>query len=84
MWGSRAGPHPKHPVFASLCSGSTVDKPTLDVASTATRDKIRSRFHGSHDLIHRLFVCISGAPSGRGAGVGSRTRDPGQGVGGHP
>uniref|UniRef100_A0A2K6T8K3 Lateral signaling target protein 2 homolog n=1 Tax=Saimiri boliviensis boliviensis TaxID=39432 RepID=A0A2K6T8K3_SAIBB len=30
------------------------------VAPQATREKIRSRFHGSHDLIHRLFVCISG------------------------
>eukprot|EP00074_Homo_sapiens_P064229 XP_011511842.1 lateral signaling target protein 2 homolog isoform X6 [Homo sapiens] len=29
-------------------------------APQATREKIRSRFHGSHDLIHRLFVCISG------------------------
>lgn len=27
---------------------------------------MRSRFHGSHDLVHRLFVCISGAPSGPG------------------
>ncbi|XP_059209414.1 lateral signaling target protein 2 homolog isoform X2 [Centropristis striata] len=26
----------------------------------ATRNKIRSRFHSSSDLIHRLFVCISG------------------------
>ncbi|XP_012667706.1 lateral signaling target protein 2 homolog isoform X1 [Otolemur garnettii] len=30
------------------------------VTPVATREKIRSRFHGSHDLIHRLFVCISG------------------------
>ncbi|KAM9678345.1 lateral signaling target protein 2 homolog [Trichechus inunguis] len=29
-------------------------------APVATREKIRSRFHSSHDLIHRLFVCISG------------------------
>lgn len=26
----------------------------------AARNKIRSRFHSSSDLIHRLFVCISG------------------------
>lgn len=32
----------------------------------AVREKMRSRFHGSHDLIHRLFVCISGAPSAPG------------------
>uniref|UniRef100_A0A2K6FHS2 Lateral signaling target protein 2 homolog n=1 Tax=Propithecus coquereli TaxID=379532 RepID=A0A2K6FHS2_PROCO len=30
------------------------------VTPVTTREKIRSRFHGSHDLIHRLFVCISG------------------------
>ncbi|XP_064142220.1 lateral signaling target protein 2 homolog [Loxodonta africana] len=29
-------------------------------APVAMREKIRSRFHSSHDLIHRLFVCISG------------------------
>ncbi|KAM5283751.1 lateral signaling target protein 2 homolog isoform 1-T1 [Hipposideros larvatus] len=41
-------------------SSSTVDKPTPEAVPVATREKIRSRFHGSHDLIHRLFVCISG------------------------
>lgn len=35
----------------------------------AVREKMRSRFHGSHDLVHRLFVCISGAPSGPGVGT---------------
>lgn len=50
----------------------------------ATREKIRSRFHGSHDLIHRLFVCISGARLGwggvgRAPGVGQRPG--GQGAG---
>lgn len=29
-------------------------------AKMAARNKIRSRFHSSSDLIHRLFVCISG------------------------
>uniref|UniRef100_I3KW65 Lateral signaling target protein 2 homolog n=1 Tax=Oreochromis niloticus TaxID=8128 RepID=I3KW65_ORENI len=29
-------------------------------AKAAARSKIRSRFHSSSDLIHRLFVCISG------------------------
>ncbi|XP_028920019.1 lateral signaling target protein 2 homolog isoform X2 [Ornithorhynchus anatinus] len=33
---------------------------TLRAAKLATREKIRSRFHSSNDLIHRLFVCISG------------------------
>nr|XP_058157456.1 lateral signaling target protein 2 homolog isoform X2 [Dasypus novemcinctus] len=34
--------------------------PVASLAPVATREKIRSRFHSSHDLIHRLFVCISG------------------------
>uniref|UniRef100_A0A5F8GKT1 Lateral signaling target protein 2 homolog n=1 Tax=Monodelphis domestica TaxID=13616 RepID=A0A5F8GKT1_MONDO len=32
----------------------------FQAAKRATREKIRSRFHSSSDLIHRLFVCISG------------------------
>ncbi|XP_061599632.1 lateral signaling target protein 2 homolog isoform X1 [Cololabis saira] len=32
----------------------------LHEVKVATRNKIRSRFHSSSDLIHRLFVCISG------------------------
>uniref|UniRef100_A0A4W3J6C8 Lateral signaling target protein 2 homolog n=1 Tax=Callorhinchus milii TaxID=7868 RepID=A0A4W3J6C8_CALMI len=32
----------------------------LLAAKFATREKIRARFHSSSDLIHRLFVCISG------------------------
>ncbi|XP_015273031.1 PREDICTED: lateral signaling target protein 2 homolog [Gekko japonicus] len=32
----------------------------LQTAEISTREKIRSRFHSSNDLIHRLFVCISG------------------------
>ncbi|KAB1282337.1 Lateral signaling target protein 2-like protein [Camelus dromedarius] len=49
----------------SVCSSPTAgscssDKTGPEVAPAATREKIRSRFHGSHDLIHRLFVCISG------------------------
>uniref|UniRef100_A0AAY4ARZ0 Lateral signaling target protein 2 homolog n=1 Tax=Denticeps clupeoides TaxID=299321 RepID=A0AAY4ARZ0_9TELE len=32
----------------------------LQAAKAAARNKIRSRFHSSSDLIHRLFVCISG------------------------
>ncbi|XP_068436961.1 lateral signaling target protein 2 homolog isoform X2 [Clinocottus analis] len=32
----------------------------LHNAKLAARNKIRSRFHSSSDLIHRLFVCISG------------------------
>ncbi|XP_072221258.1 lateral signaling target protein 2 homolog isoform X1 [Leuresthes tenuis] len=32
----------------------------LHDAKLAARNKIRSRFHSSSDLIHRLFVCISG------------------------
>ncbi|XP_015417057.1 PREDICTED: lateral signaling target protein 2 homolog [Myotis davidii] len=56
---------PPNPRSASLCSGSpagacSTDRAVLEAAPVATREKIRSRFHGSHDLIHRLFVCISG------------------------
>uniref|UniRef100_A0A673K5D2 Lateral signaling target protein 2 homolog n=1 Tax=Sinocyclocheilus rhinocerous TaxID=307959 RepID=A0A673K5D2_9TELE len=32
----------------------------LQAAKLAVHNKIRSRFHSSSDLIHRLFVCISG------------------------
>ncbi|XP_030642607.1 lateral signaling target protein 2 homolog isoform X1 [Chanos chanos] len=32
----------------------------LQAAKMAAHKKIRSRFHSSSDLIHRLFVCISG------------------------
>ncbi|XP_028994888.1 lateral signaling target protein 2 homolog isoform X2 [Betta splendens] len=32
----------------------------LQDAKVAARNRIRSRFHSSSDLIHRLFVCISG------------------------
>lgn len=32
----------------------------LQAAKLAAHNKIRSRFHSSSDLIHRLFVCISG------------------------
>ncbi|KAA0711456.1 Lateral signaling target protein 2 -like protein [Triplophysa tibetana] len=32
----------------------------LQAAKLAAHSKIRSRFHSSSDLIHRLFVCISG------------------------
>ncbi|XP_038165654.1 lateral signaling target protein 2 homolog isoform X3 [Arvicola amphibius] len=64
-------PHPA-PYAAASSSNSTagscsLDSTKLEVAPAvmpltpmATREKIRSRFHGSHDLIHRLFVCISG------------------------
>ncbi|KAG5207914.1 hypothetical protein JEQ12_017678 [Ovis aries] len=59
-----AGPS-QAPVFPSLCSGSTADPCSPDTSSPesapmAVREKMRSRFHGSHDLVHRLFVCISG------------------------
>nr|XP_020770605.1 lateral signaling target protein 2 homolog isoform X2 [Odocoileus virginianus texanus] len=53
------------PVSPSPCSGSTAgpcspDTNSSESAPVAVREKMRSRFHGSHDLIHRLFVCISG------------------------
>ncbi|KAH0515716.1 Lateral signaling target protein 2-like protein [Microtus ochrogaster] len=53
--------------ISSTAGSSSLDSTRLEVAPAvmpltpmATREKIRSRFHGSHDLIHRLFVCISG------------------------
>ncbi|XP_072313409.1 lateral signaling target protein 2 homolog isoform X2 [Eucyclogobius newberryi] len=55
------------PVSSLTLSSSTSEDPdhhdaSLAVHSTklAARNKIRSRFHSSSDLIHRLFVCISG------------------------
>uniref|UniRef100_A0A3P9M0V7 Lateral signaling target protein 2 homolog n=1 Tax=Oryzias latipes TaxID=8090 RepID=A0A3P9M0V7_ORYLA len=35
-------------------------RPTPQDTRVVTRNRIRSRFHSSRDLIHRLFVCISG------------------------
>lgn len=57
-WCSIPPSAPAYPC-SSLCSDS-VNKTSPKVAPMASREKIRSRFHGSHDLIHRLFVCISG------------------------
>ncbi|KAL1790536.1 lateral signaling target protein 2-like isoform X1 [Sigmodon hispidus] len=59
---------PQHLSGSSSTAGScSLDNTRLEVTPAAmpltpmaTREKIRSRFHGSHDLIHRLFVCISG------------------------
>ena len=63
--------HSQAPLFPSPCSGSKAGPCSPDTGGTesapvAVREKMRSRFHGSHDLIHRLFVCISGAPSAPG------------------
>nr|XP_044986356.1 lateral signaling target protein 2 homolog isoform X2 [Jaculus jaculus] len=66
--GDMSQTEPQHLSGSSSPTGScSPDKTGLEVAPTAmpviplaTREKIRSRFHGSHDLIHRLFVCISG------------------------
>nr|XP_012592865.1 lateral signaling target protein 2 homolog isoform X4 [Microcebus murinus] len=60
---------PQHPLGSSgpMTGSCSSDKTSPEAALAAipvtpvtTREKIRSRFHGSHDLIHRLFVCISG------------------------
>ncbi|XP_066892921.1 lateral signaling target protein 2 homolog isoform X2 [Kogia breviceps] len=60
--GGATGEEPQH---LSGSSGFTAgpcssDEMGSDAGPVAVREKIRSRFHGSHDLIHRLFVCISG------------------------
>ncbi|XP_043827588.1 lateral signaling target protein 2 homolog isoform X1 [Dromiciops gliroides] len=51
-------------IKTSSCSSDGPDQEeiqlALQAAKRATREKIRSRFHSSSDLIHRLFVCISG------------------------
>ncbi|XP_063780745.1 lateral signaling target protein 2 homolog isoform X1 [Pseudophryne corroboree] len=51
-------------VMTSSCSSDDIDQEeiqqALRAAKIASRQKIRSRFHSSNDLIHRLFVCISG------------------------
>ncbi|NXL48019.1 LST2 protein, partial [Podilymbus podiceps] len=51
-------------LMTSSCSSDDIDQEeiqlALQAAKIATREKIRSRFHDSNDLIHRLFVCISG------------------------
>lgn len=58
---------PSSPVSSLTPSSGTSDeldhqeaKLALHDAKAASRNKIRSRFHSSSDLIHRLFVCISG------------------------
>ncbi|XP_047467403.1 lateral signaling target protein 2 homolog isoform X2 [Mugil cephalus] len=55
------------PVSSLTPSSGTSEDPdhqeiqlALHNAKVAARNKIRSRFHSSSDLIHRLFVCISG------------------------
>ncbi|KAM9329881.1 lateral signaling target protein 2 homolog isoform 2-T2 [Gastrophryne carolinensis] len=51
-------------LMTSSCSSDDIDQEeiqlALHAAKIASREKIRSRFHSSNDLIHRLFVCISG------------------------
>ncbi|XP_030732571.1 lateral signaling target protein 2 homolog isoform X2 [Globicephala melas] len=60
--GGAAGEEAQHlPGSSGFTAGSCPsDEMGPDAGPVAIREKIRSRFHGSHDLIHRLFVCISG------------------------
>uniref|UniRef100_A0A8D0HGV5 Lateral signaling target protein 2 homolog n=1 Tax=Sphenodon punctatus TaxID=8508 RepID=A0A8D0HGV5_SPHPU len=50
--------------MTSSCSSDEIDQEEMQLAfqaaQIASREKIRSRFHSSNDLIHRLFFCISG------------------------
>ncbi|GAB6023449.1 Lateral signaling target protein 2 [Chamberlinius hualienensis] len=46
--------------YNSECQDDEEIALALQAAEIANRDGIRSRFKDSHDLIHRLFVCISG------------------------
>ena len=45
---------------ASECQDDEEIALALQAAEIASRNQIRSRFKSSEDLIHRLFVCISG------------------------
>ncbi|KAG8508639.1 Lateral signaling target protein 2 [Galemys pyrenaicus] len=66
--GQRCGGQAFGPGLGQSCSGCGEpcgpcpinDQPGPEAGPAAAREKIRARFHGSHDLIHRLFVCISG------------------------
>ncbi|XP_072476134.1 lateral signaling target protein 2 homolog isoform X2 [Notamacropus eugenii] len=55
---------PSSSLKTSSCSSDGPDQEEIQLALQAakriTREKIRSRFPSSSDLIHRLFVCISG------------------------
>uniref|UniRef100_A0A8C6SZW7 Lateral signaling target protein 2 homolog n=1 Tax=Neogobius melanostomus TaxID=47308 RepID=A0A8C6SZW7_9GOBI len=59
--------HKSSPVSSLTTSSATSEDPehhetslVLHSVRLAARNKIRARFHSSSDLIHRLFVCISG------------------------
>ncbi|XP_069008327.1 lateral signaling target protein 2 homolog isoform X1 [Embiotoca jacksoni] len=57
-------PSPVSSLTPSSGTSEDLDHQEIQVAlrnaKVAARNKIRSRFHSSSDLIHRLFVCISG------------------------
>ncbi|XP_078287959.1 lateral signaling target protein 2 homolog isoform X2 [Rhinoraja longicauda] len=57
-------PSPVGSLTTSSYTSEDVDQEEIQLAllaaKIATREKIRSRFHSSSDLIHRLFVCIAG------------------------
>ncbi|XP_036406705.1 lateral signaling target protein 2 homolog isoform X1 [Megalops cyprinoides] len=64
---SLSSSHTASPISSLTTTSGTSETPdrhkvqmALQTAKMAARDKIRSRFHSSSDLIHRLFVCISG------------------------
>ncbi|XP_075400730.1 lateral signaling target protein 2 homolog isoform X2 [Tenrec ecaudatus] len=58
---ARSPPGPSDPTVACSAEARPEAVPkTPHTTPAVTREKIRSRFHSSHDLIHRLFVCISG------------------------
>ncbi|XP_077395078.1 lateral signaling target protein 2 homolog isoform X2 [Festucalex cinctus] len=61
---SRKGSSPVSSLTPSSGTSEDLDheeiRLALQDAKMAARNKIRSRFHSSSDLIHRLFVCISG------------------------
>lgn len=48
----------------SLCCDDDDDeeavKSAIEAAETSAREEMRSQFRDSIDLLHRLFICISG------------------------
>lgn len=49
-----------HLLYGSTAGPCSPDTSSPESARVAVREEMRSRFRGSRDLIHRLFVCISG------------------------
>lgn len=49
--------------YTSDCGDQEEIDLAIKAAENATRQQVRARFESSSDMIHRLFVCISGEKS---------------------